>query len=254
MLYRKHNTLNRTHIVICPAELEDFSNAEYDDEYVVTILKDKYSNNYFETPPYHYIVSKTAIIQIKHLDLQHNDPGYLAAFNDDIKILLLNNSNLIHQRENLVELISELSMMYSLKISSSLIFAKSDVQLSAARNVEGLELESIKLRNKKYPAMCVSEAVVDGQIIINQSIIPINNRLNFTTLMQFSNQYSIPLNVLNMLNPHLLDRQITVSDTVFLPKTIAIDGIIYARACKKIAQYHYEKSKQLIENGGVLNG
>lgn len=254
MLFRKYNVLNRNQIIICPAELEDFSNAEYDDEYIVTILKDKYNNDYFETPPYHYIVSKNAIIQIKHLDLQHNDSGYLKSFNDDIKILLLNDYNIVYQKDNLVELISDLSATYSLNISSSLVYARNHNELSLARGVDDLAIESIKRRNEKKPVMAVSEAVVDGEIIINNSIIPVSNRLNFTTLLHFSNQYSIPIATLNMLNPHLVGRQLVVSDTIFLPKTVATSGIIEAGIAKKMAQYYYDKSRQLIENGGVLNG
>lgn len=254
MLYRKHNTLNRTHIVICPAELEDFSNAEYKDEYVLTILNQKYNQDCFETPPYHYIVSKTAITQVKSLELQHNDSSYLAAFNDDIKILLLNNNNLFFQIENLAELISELSITYSLSISSALIFAKSGTESLASKSVDSLMQQSINLRNKKYPIMAVSEAIVDGQIITNEFVTPISNRLNFTNLSQYANQYSIPIKTLQMLNPHLINRRLLVSDTIFLPNATSIDGIRYAGKCKKIAQYHYDKSKQFIENGDGLNG
>lgn len=250
MIYRKYLPQKRSGVIICPAEMEDLSGTDISDDTVITILRDKYNLNFFELPPYHYIVSDNGVTPIKSLNLQHSDESHLRSFNDDIKVLLLKNQLLFTKQEEIAKLISDMSESYCFKISSDTIFAKADASINETTQMEEIIKLAIKIRNEKNPTMAVCEAIINDNIIINDSVSMVNNKCCFTNLSQFANQYSVPVSIIEALNPHLRDKQLIVTDVVFVPNTIAYKGITYGNSCKKTVQYLYDRATRIIE--GVM--
>lgn len=243
----KYSEEKRNSILICSSSVEKFSQyKKLDDNNVVLILKTKYSKDKAQSIPYHYVVTTNGIINIKSPNLLHLDESYLSVFNHDIKILLLNDELLISQKKEIAKLVAELAEKYSMQISDKLqLIGNTDSKYAEA--MTNLIFESINIRNELNPILKIFECVVDDAVVVNSNILIDNNRNGYSSISIFSDKYNIPVEVLHDLNPHLNYDNLKITDTIFIPKTIAIAGLNEAISAQKQANLMVTSNAQRIK-------
>lgn len=254
MLLTKYNNDKRNLFIICSAENEKLNQYKnLDEQNITNLLKSKYSADKALDIPYHYLVTDNKIVELKSTNLIHSDQSILSVYNNDIKILLSDDSAL-ESNEELPKLIAELSEKYSLKISNSIIFIKKNRNKIDDENIDKLSKKSINIRNNNNAIFSIFEAVAYDKIILNEDIIMVNNREGYHDLANFAYKYCIPLNVLSKINPHLKINELYTTDTIFIPKTKALKGKMISINAEREVDYIINECISSIEGVMKKNG
>lgn len=253
MLLTKYNNDKRNLFIICSAENEKLNQYKsLDEQNITNLLKSKYSADKALDIPYHYLVTKNKVVELKSTNLIHSDQSSLSVYNNDIKILLSDDSAL-EFNEELPKLIAELSEKYSLKISDSIIFIKKNKNKNKIddKNIDKLSKKSINIRNNNNAIFSIFEAVAYDKVILNEDIIMVNNREGYRDLANFAYKYCIPVKVLSIINPHLKINELYTTDTIFIPKTKALKGKMISINAEREVDYIINECISSIEE--VMN-
>lgn len=254
MLYRKYDTEKRSNFIISGEDFEDLKMFDGDIERIKIVLSQKYKENILDVPPYHFIVTKEGVFEIKSTELAHNDDSFLSAFNDDIRFLLLGDKTLLSYMKNEISKeIASISSKYSMKISNNIIFVSEDTS-NTSQDIAEIEKLSIKLRHDINPIMSVYETVVDNKIITNKDIIMISNRSGLNRLKLYADRFSVPIKTLIELNPHISINELKVTDTIFVPAVVSIAGRLIAAYCNKQSKFIHGKCRYLASKGANVDG
>lgn len=228
MLYQKYNSNNRDRIVICSQDTESITSNIYSDVHnqVKESLNEEYRQSTLDLAPYHYIVFTDGIEQLKSCDLSHNDNGIFSVFNDDIKILLMDNriltdDNFSDIKDSLIQIIAEVSAKYSLVLSNNIQFVSFEEQ-DYSTVISDLERKAIIKRNnldKDRNFMKQYEYINDlGEITINDEVVTENNSRSHINLSYFADKYKLPISALTKINISLTSNSVLqINDTIFLP-------------------------------------
>lgn len=255
MLFKRHTKEYRTKFVISSADSEETPvKGMTQPEMIQSTLNRRYQPIILDVAPYHYIVTEDNFHEIKSTDLGHNDNSFLQAFNDDIRILLLGDRFLEDKVDFIAEAIAIASAKHSMSIHDSVIYTEYDMSNNEQIAIEKICKAAIKKRNEINPIMSIYEHVVNNEIVVNKSIVPLSNRNGHTKLKFISNRYLVPLESLKLINGHLNAEALSFSDTIFLPNTIAIDARTKIVNAKKESQFIMDRCKNAIEKGVDLIG
>ena len=255
MLFRRHTKEYRTKFVISSARSEEaFVQGMTDKDTILSILDKYYIPKILDTTPYHYIVTKKEFFEVKSTDLGHNDNSFLKAFNDDIRILLIDYNSLEHRIEFISDAIAIASAKHSMPIYDSIIYTEYEKTRDEELAINEICLKAIKKRNKINPLMSIYEHVVGDEVVINKNIVPISNRNGHTKLKYIANKYLIPLESLKKLNGHINPESLKFTDTIFLPNTAAISARTKVVNSKKEAEFILDRCSFEITKGVGLVG
>lgn len=242
MLFRRHNKDKRSKFAISSVLSEEaMIKGVTDVEVIKSVLNNFYNDKILDSAPYHYVVTSNGFFKLKSTDLYHNDNSFMEAFNDDIRILLTDDDILQLRIEDIANVIAIASAKHSMIISSNVEYSeytKNSNELSAITKIIN---RAILIRNQICPMMSICEHVIDDRVIINEKIYPITNRNGHTKLKFIANKYSLPVEALKELNPHVDSENLKSSDIIFLPKTITIKARLSMINSKKEAEFRYQR-------------
>lgn len=255
MIFRKYNPRKRDSILICMPDCEGTTIIKMDTEQQIrTTLESKYKESIIDSPPYNYVVYSGGYFELKPPDIAHTDNSYLAAYNNDIKILLLEREFLKTKKEEIVKIVSDISCRYSMSIQSSLMIMTLEETAETTSLMDSILKESIQLRNITKPIMSIKESVVGGEVISNENIVTYENRDGTSRLSSIASRFSIPLSTLKELNPHINPISVSISETIFLPATATIVSVRAANSAVKKATYLYDLCAHIVEKGLKIDG
>ena len=264
MIFQKYNSNNRDRIVICSQSVEDITLLQYnyDHKQIKESLNEKYLNSVLDVAPYNYIVFNDGIECIKLCELSHSDESIFSPFNDDIKILIMNDRILTDEeysdvRDELVSVIAQNSAKYSLRISNNIQWLSlNDDDFSSS--LSEIERQAIIKRNNlsiDRNFMSQYEYINDlGEITINKNVVVENNSRSHTNLNYFANKYRMPVSAIVNVNPSLtVNSDLRINDTIFLPAKTAGGNYTICYTLNKIKkekksyEYTYNYSKYKVE-------
>lgn len=255
MLFRRHTKEYRTKFIISSADSEEsFIQGMTDQDTIIQILNKHYESEILDTAPYHYIVTRKGFFEVKPTDLGHNDNSFLKAFNDDIRILLVDNDSLEYRVEFISQAIATAAAKHSMQISGSIIYTRYEKTRDEEYALNEICKLAIKKRNELNPVMSIYEHVVEDEIVINKNILPTSNRNGHTKLKFIANKYLIPLEALKKINGHVNSEALRFSDTIFLPNTIAISARKTIIDFKKESEFIIDRCNSEIKKGVGLVG
>lgn len=255
MLYRRHTKEYRTKFIISSIRAEEaLVKGMRDVETITSILNNYYQLKILDTAPYHYIVTRDGFFEIKSTDLGHNDNSFLKAFNDDIRILLIDDNFLQNKIEFIAGAIATASSKHSMPIHDSIVYTEYEISSLEDTAMNEIYKLAIKYRNELNPIMSIYEHVVENDIVVNKSIIPASNRNGHTSLKLIANKYMVPLESLKRLNGHVNHESLKFTDTIFLPNTTAISARNQIVNAKKESQFIMDRCRYAISKGVDLVG
>lgn len=255
MIFRKYNPRKRSNILICMPDCEGATTIKMNTEQQIRVtLETKYKELIIDSPPYNYVVYSGGYFELKSPDIAHTDSSCLSAYNDDIKILLLERDFLKTKKSDIVKIISDVSVRYSMCIKTSLMIMTSLEITEENSLMDTILKEAIQLRNSARPIMSIKEAVIDGNIIINEKIVSYENRDGASKLNSIASRFSIPLDILISLNPHIDADRVPINETIFLPAATAITAMREANSIIKKATYLYDLCVDIVEKGLKIDG
>lgn len=259
MLFSKYSDEKRDRFVICSQSTEPLTEYQFfNEEQIINTFNEHFLKNYLSLPPYNYVVWSDRVIKLKSCDLLHNTNTTLSPFNDDIKILLLNdgylsNTSVINQ---LISIIGTLSKKYSLRISNNVHYLNNSGEAFDSV-ISDIERGAIIKRNSISGVNFMSkfEYINDsGSIVVNTDLVPINNSRSHKNLLSFAEKYSIPVSVLQRINaPYTSTSQLFINDTIFIPaktsngNVTACKALVDARKNRKDTEYTYLRMKSKVE-------
>lgn len=255
MLFRRHIRDYRTRFVISSARSEEaFVQGMTDKDTIISILDKSYIPKILDTAPYHFAITSKEFFEIKSTDLGHNDNSFLKAFNDDIRILLIDHNSLEHRVDFISSAISIASAKHSMPISGAVIYSEYKKTRDEEFAINKIAVEAIKKRNKINPIMSIYEHVIGDEIIINKNIFPISNRSGHTKLKFIANKYSLPVEALIQINGHVDPESLKFTDTIFLPNTISVSARVQIINSKKEAEFILDRCNFELTKGVGLVG
>lgn len=255
MIFKKYNPDRRDSIVLCMPDCEELTSIRMDNkEQIKTTLESKYKSLIIDSPPYNYIVYSGGFFELKSPDIAHSDKSFLAAYNDDVKILLLDSDFLNTKMEEIIEILVNISCRYSMSLKDSLKVATLNMTTEISTQLDIILKEAVVKRNTVKPIMSIRETIVNGEIVLNDNIITRENRRGINKLSVISDRYLVPATILTELNPHIDPENILITDTIFLPSTLSIAATIKANSTVKEAQYIYDTCSYIIEKGVGVDG
>lgn len=258
MRFAKYNPLNRNFIILCSNKMENLSNSIAPDD-IKTILNNKYNQSILDTAPYHKFFKDGNMYDIKSLDLQHSSINYDAIFNDDVKILMINNeSPILSLSENLINGIAEISIECGMTINDSLIYIgdftyteQTDGLISGV-NLNNLKIAAINKRNELNPLFKVVEIVDDNNVISNSKIKIIKNNYNLLTLKDYANMLHLDAEAydcLKYMNQYNVEdfSNLKSTDYIFIPNTYALYYNENSKKNIKVARFYVDATNYLIK-------
>lgn len=255
MLYRRHTKEYRTRFVISSIRTEEaLVKGMRDVDTITSILNRHYELEILDVAPYHYVITEDGFFEIKSTDLAHNDNSFLKAFNDDIRILLINDNFLEDKIEFIANAIAVASSKHSMPIHDSITYTEYEISNSEDSAINKICKLAIKKRNQLNPIMAIYEHVVEDEIVVNKNIIPVSNRNGHTKLKLIANKYMVPLQSLVRINGHINSESLKFSDTIFLPNTVAISARSQIINAKKESQFIMDRCRYAITKGVDLVG
>lgn len=255
MLFRRHTRDYRTKFIISSAKSEEaLIHGMTNKDTIIYILDKFYTPKILDSAPYHYAVTKNEFFEIKSTDLGHNDKSFLRAFNDDIRILLVDVNSLEYRIDYISSAIAIASAKHCMPIADSVIYSEYNKSRDEEFALKQICIEAIKKRNEINPIMSIYEHVVGEDIIVNKNILPISNRNGHTKLRFIANKYSLPIKSLEDINKHINPESLKFTDTVFLPNTIAISARLKVVDSRKEAQFILDRCNHELMKGVELVG
>ena len=146
------------------------------------------------------------------------------------------------------------SAKHSMPINDSIIYSEYKKTRDEEFALQQICKEAIKKRNTINPIMAIYEHVVEDDIVINKSIVPISNRNGHTKLKFIANKYMVPLEGLKKLNGHIDPESLRSTDTIFLPSTIAVTARTTIINAKKEAEFILDRCNYELTKGVGLVG
>lgn len=233
--YDRNDYLTRTSLVIVSSDYETKENRigkkanfKFNDDfsYILNVLEERYNQTSNESLPYHYIITRDGIVHnLKPPLLSVPSKSALALYKNDCLILVICHelsTATENQITSLTELISNLSLEISVKITDTVFYPQTFVSNNIDKDLkDNIFVTAINKRNEKAPVMSLIEYVLpNNKVLANSELELLTTIQSDATLKMIGSHFGLPETILKELNPHI--ETYILGKYVFIPSTDAI--------------------------------